>query len=190
MLEAQFNPHFLCNTLETIRITIPMMPKTSIQLIHALNRVLKYSISEINQENTLKQDLSILEDFLEVNSIRFEKLTYQITCDPTLDSLKIPRLCLLLLIENSLKYGMKARNDLFIQVNCYQISGKQIFEITDNGAGFDQEALKNIQKKHTHHGLINSYRRLEMFFHTVKLDITRKNEQTISQFIIEEDRHV
>jgi sensor histidine kinase YesM len=85
MLEAQFNPHFLYNTLETIRITIPMMPKTSIQLIHALNRVLKYSISEINQETTLKQDLSILEDFLEVNSIRFEKLTYQITCDPTLD---------------------------------------------------------------------------------------------------------
>jgi sensor histidine kinase YesM len=194
MLEAQFNPHFLYNTLETIRITIPMMPKTSIQLIHALNRVLKYSISEINQETTLKQDLSILEDFLEVNSIRFEKLTYQITCDPTLDSLKIPRLCLLPLIENSLKYGMKVRNDLFIHVNCYQISGKQIFEITDNGAGFEQEALKNIQKqiqkKHTHHGLINSYRRLEMFFHTVKLDITRKNEQTIIKFIIEEDRNV
>lgn len=194
MLEAQFNPHFLYNTLETIRITIPIMPKMSVTLIHALNRVLRYSISELNQETTLQQDLSILEDFLEVNSIRFEKFTYQITCDQHLNALKVPRLCLLPLIENSLKYGMKTRNDLFIHINCYRLHETLIFEIKDNGPGFSSGALAYIQQqiknKHTNHGLINSYRRLEMFFPYVKLNITRVDEQTIIQFIIKEELYV
>lgn len=188
MLEAQFNPHFLFNTLETIRITISLQPKTAEELIHLLNKVLRYSLTDINEQTMLQEDISVIENYLKVNAIRFEKFNYQINVEPQLNNLVVPRLFLLPLIENALKYGMKTNGKLTIEIKCFKVEKYIIFEIIDNGPGFNEKARTLIQQQisnnQTQHGISNSYRRLEMYFNHIDLLINRVEGKTILQLIV------
>ncbi|MCM3750367.1 histidine kinase, partial [Paenibacillus pasadenensis] len=116
MLEAQFNPHFLYNTLEVIRASIAFDPALSNQLILRLTKILRYSIEEKTEEVTLRTDLRYLEEYLMINRIRFQDFTYQLEIEDAALDLPIPKLFLLPIIENSLKYGFKHRHDLAIHL--------------------------------------------------------------------------
>lgn len=167
VLESQFNPHFIYNTLETIRVTSHFDPGIADKLILSLNRVLRYSIDYTTKETTLSDDLNIIRDFLEVNNIRFDKFSYVIEVENELLQTRIPKLFLLPVIENSLKYGMSVRTDLQIGIKCYQKKDGLYFDVTDNGPGFKPERIEEIYHafdSYSHHGLINSYRRLKMSY--------------------------
>ncbi|VTZ82697.1 Sensor histidine kinase YpdA [Lacticaseibacillus paracasei] len=179
MLEAQFNPHFLYNTLENIRITIKLDPALAEKLILSLNRVLRYSIDHSGEPTTLEADLDVLEDFLMVNQVRFDKLRYQIAMDPSLANMPVPRLFLLPLIENALKYGMKTRSDLMIVVTCEQLENAVTFTVIDNGGGFSSEKLISDLppvESETHHGLANSFRRLQMLYPTANMQLSNTDD--------------
>lgn len=179
MLEAQFNPHFLYNTLENIRITIKLDPALAEKLILSLNRVLRYSIDHSGEPTTLEADLDVLEDFLMVNQVRFDKLRYQIAMDPSLANMPVPRLFLLPLIENALKYGMKTRSDLMIVVTCEQLENAVTFTVIDNGGGFSSEKLISDMppvEGETHHGLANSFRRLQMLYPTANIQLSNTDD--------------
>jgi len=194
MLEAQFNPHFLYNTLENIRIMIQIDPPLADKLILSLNRVLRYSIDYKQAETTLESDLEIIDEFLKVNAVRFEKLRYQIHIASCLKQISVPRLFLLPLIENSLKYGMKKRSDLTITINCYCHGDQLIFSVEDNGPGFTKETIANLTKKkykdQTHHGLENSLRRLRLFFPEAKLTIESVEEGSKVRFTAMGEKNV
>ena len=193
MLEAQFNPHFLYNTLETIRIMIQIDPPLADKLILSLNRVLRYSIDYADEETTLEDDLDILADFLQVNAVRFEKFRFNISCEPKMKSLVVPRLFLLPLVENTLKYGMRYKNDLRVQVVCRRTSEGFVFSVTDDGPGFSEETIKNIlnpRELDTHHGLNNSLRRLQMLYPNTRLTIVNHELGATVSFICLEENHV
>ena len=78
MLEAQFNPHFLYNTLETIKITSMIDASITQDLIQNLTRILRYSVTELEKETTLGKDLEIIEAYLKIHQIRFEQFSYHI----------------------------------------------------------------------------------------------------------------
>ena len=103
MLEAQFNPHFLYNTLETIKITSLMDAALTQDLIQNLTRILRYSITDLEKETTICQDLKIIEDYLIIHKIRFEHFSYDIICPESVDNQPIPKLFLLPLVENAIK---------------------------------------------------------------------------------------
>lgn len=191
MLEAQFQPHFLYNTLETIRITSQYDPQLTQKIIFSLNRVLKYSINYKNKDNILSEDVEIIKDFLEINVIRFEKFTYEFIIGEGLESMKVPKLFLLPVIENSLKYGMRYRNDLEIKIKIFRSDNEVIFEVEDNGPGFEDATIENIynqqDKEQSKHGLINSFWRLKIMFTLLDLRIENKKEGSIVQFVILEE---
>ena len=62
------------------------------------------------------QDLKIIEDYLIIHKIRFEHFSYNIVCPETIDNQAIPKLFLLPLVENAIKYGMQYRIDLHIDI--------------------------------------------------------------------------
>ncbi|MCQ9209464.1 sensor histidine kinase [Granulicatella seriolae] len=190
MLEAQFNPHFLYNSLEAVKILVHINPKKAEYLILALNRVLRYSINQDMATARLCEDMEIIKDYLEVNQIRFDKFTYSIYVEESLENLIIPRLNLLPLIENSLKYGMKMRSDLTLSIRVFRQSHQIIFEIGDNGPGFDDEFIDNIQHylrtQNTEHGIINSFRRMESVFKQVTIEFGRQGETSSIRFVVEE----
>lgn len=187
MLEAQFNPHFLYNTLENIRITSKFDTEITEKLILSLTRVLRYSIDHGEEETNLFKDMNVLQDFMEVNAIRFEKFSYEIEISKELYLFSVPRLFLLPLVENSLKYGMKAKEELSIKIVCKKVDDEIQFMVIDNGPGFSQELIEDIYhqlEKETHHGLINSYRRLRMMYPYSDLKIESSKEETSVSFII------
>lgn len=188
MLEAQFHPHFLYNTLENIRITSKIDTDLSERLILSLNRVLRYSIDHANEKSNLIDDLAILQDFLEVTKIRFEKFIYTIDVEKDLHMIQIPRLFLLPIVENAIKYGMKERNDLKVAVAVFSKGEEIIFEVRDNGPGFEEELIEKIylqyEEEETHHGLINSYRRLKIEYPFLDLRIFNHEKGACVQFVV------
>ncbi|MGI1782474.1 sensor histidine kinase, partial [Streptococcus uberis] len=138
LLEAQFNPHFLYNSLESIKILMYIDPKKAEKMILALNRVLRYSISTESDAVTLEQDMAILKDYLLVNQIRFQQLKVSLHYDQSLAQLRIPKLFLLPLVENALKYGMTARHDLSVAVEVTCQEKLICFTVSDNGPDFSR----------------------------------------------------
>ncbi|MFZ8208732.1 sensor histidine kinase [Streptococcus pyogenes] len=181
MLEAQFNPHFLYNTLETILITSHYDSALTEKIVIQLTKLLRYSLTDSSKPVLLKDDLSVIESYLVINQVRFEELQYSINLSPGLDSLEVPKLFLLPLIENAIKYGLKERHDVKINIACYYQDDHIIFSVRDNGSGIDAHHQKVIREQleagESHHGLINSYRRLKYHFSEVSLVFDQGDKQ-------------
>lgn len=181
MLEAQFNPHFLYNTLETILITSHYDSALTEKIVIQLTKLLRYSLTDSSKPVLLKDVLSVIESYLVINQVRFEELQYSINLSPDLDSLAVPKLFLLPLIENAIKYGLKERHDVKINIACYYQDDHIIFSVRDNGSGIDAHHQKVIREQleagESHHGLINSYRRLKYHFSEVSLVFDQGDKQ-------------
>ncbi|HEQ9687679.1 TPA: sensor histidine kinase [Streptococcus pyogenes] len=181
MLEAQFNPHFFYNTLETILITSHYDSALTEKIVIQLTKLLRYSLTDSSKPVLLKDDLSVIESYLVINQVRFEELQYSINLSRDLDSLAVPKLFLLPLIENAIKYGLKERHDVKINIACYYQDDHIIFSVRDNGSGIDAHHQKVIREQleagESHHGLINSYRRLKYHFSEVSLVFDQGDKQ-------------
>lgn len=195
MLEAQFNPHFLYNTLETIKITSLMDVALTQDLIQNLTRILRYSITDLEKETTICQDLKIIEDYLMIHKIRFEHFSYDIVCSETVDNQPIPKLFLLPLVENAIKYGMQYRIDLHIDIQITLEADSLTFLVKDNAGGLTKQErlaiLDSLESPHTQHGIVNSYKRLSNFFSDVQLDLgVNRHGETWVKFITKGLTHV
>ena len=195
MLEAQFNPHFLYNTLETIKITSMIDASITQELIQNLTRILRYSVTELEKETTIGQDLEIIEAYLKIHQIRFELFSYQIDCSENLHSQTVPKLFLLPLVENALKYGRQYRIDLAISIQITQEQEALIFIVKDNAGGLTKQErlhiLESLDSPHTQHGIVNSYKRLNNFFENVELDLgVNPQGETWVKFVTKGRTHV
>lgn len=131
-LFSQLNPHFLFNSLNSIKSLIIENPDKARRAIDLLSDLLRSSLYEKNQDLvSLEQELSLVNDYVELEKLRFEeRLSVVYKIDESLMSFKVPPLCIQLLVENSIKHGIdkqieggeisvvisKIHNDLFIQV--------------------------------------------------------------------------
>uniref|UniRef100_UPI003F68EAA7 sensor histidine kinase n=1 Tax=Streptococcus pluranimalium TaxID=82348 RepID=UPI003F68EAA7 len=194
MLEAQFHPHFLYNTLETILITSQFDPELTETIVLRLTTLLRYSLNHDHQQETIANDMAIVESYLRINQVRFEQLSYHLTYDDSLKDITIPKLALLPLVENSIKYGYRYRHDLIVNITIKKIAGYLYLTVEDNGLGISKERqeqiLANLQTMDSHHGLINSYRRLAHQFHYVELDFERTSVGFSITFKVKEDGFV
>lgn len=195
MLEAQFNPHFLYNTLETIKITSMIDASITQELIQNLTRILRYSVTELEKETTLGQDLKIIEAYLKIHQIRFEQFSYQIDCSQSLYSQTVPKLFLLPLVENALKYGRQYRIDLATSIHITQKQEALTFIVTDNAGGLTKQErlhiLESLDSPQTQHGIVNSYKRLNNFFENVELDLgVNSKGETWVKFVTKGRTHV
>lgn len=171
-LEAQFNPHLIYNTLETIRYGMMLDPKLASDLIVKLTRILRYSVNTQMSVVTLEDDLVYIRDFLAIQSYRFgERFQYQIDVDLNCYGCKVPKLVLQPLIENSCKYGFIHQETLQIKIRGYINQEFMYLSVEDNGKGMEERALKellfSIQQEHNgteHIGLHNIKRRLTLLF--------------------------
>lgn len=191
-LEAQFNPHFLYNTLEVIRASLYFDKDLANQLIIRLNKILRYSINEENPEVKLLNDIVFIEEYLEINKARFEHFDYKIDLDPECEKISVPKLFLMPLIENSLKYGFQKRNDLNITI-LGRKETDQIFliQVIDNGDNLTKEKsfqindnLQNNIPMGNHHGLINSKKRIQLMYPKTKFNLMKQNQYTVVEIRI------
>ncbi|CAM3312901.1 sensor histidine kinase [Vagococcus fessus] len=192
-LEAQFNPHFLYNTLEVIRSSCFYDTALTNRLILLLNDILRYSIDETITTPLLVDDLTYIEKYLEIASIRFDDFSYKIACDSKSEKLIVPKLLVLPLIENSLKYGFRDKSQLSVSISIKALNTEQI-QITymDDGGVMSPEDIERLlhnlkmpQNNQNHHGLINCKRRLELMYPGSTFTIYRAGIQTVVEMVIE-----
>ena len=171
-LEAQFNPHLIYNTLDTIRYGMMLDPKLASDLIVKLTRILRYSVNTQMSVVTLEDDLVYIRDFLAIQSYRFaDRFQYEIAVDLNCYGCKVPKLVLQPLIENSCKYGFIHQDALHIKIKGYIKQEFMYLSVEDNGKGMEETVLKellvSIQQEHNgteHIGLHNIKRRLTLLF--------------------------
>jgi len=143
-LQSQIKPHFLSNTLDTIKgMAIVNGNKEIFNMASALSRMLRYSIKGSN-EVTLKEELIIVESYITIHQGRFPgRITYECHCSDQLQTTVIPKMILQPLVENALTHGIEPHPDgghLTIEVSALD---SNIIEITvaDNGVGIDADRL-------------------------------------------------
>lgn len=171
-LESQFNPHFLFNTLENIRYMIKLNPDAAGRMILALSRLLRYSIDNTAGDVTLKEDLQYLNSYLDIQKLRFgSKLNYAIEADRALYDCVVPKLFLQPIVENAVKYGFQAQENLLIDITLRLADGKMYVRVCDNGCGVSEAELaalnKNLYGTHNdtnHSGLYNVNRRIKLMY--------------------------
>lgn len=108
LLKSQLNPHFLFNALNTVRALIADEPARAQKAVTQLSRTLRYTLNSGQDELvTLEQELAIVEDYLELESLRFEsRLSIERNIAPAARSVRIPVMLLQTLIENAIKHGI------------------------------------------------------------------------------------
>lgn len=172
-LQAQMNPHFLFNTLSIINILAEEHGDSQImgisdRLISMFHEILY----EKREYVTIEQELKNTMDYLELLKIRFnELLQYEIDIPENLRSIYVPHLILQPLVENCAKYAVSEAAPWIIKLEGSINGDEWRLKVTDNGAGFSQEAtdyLVNFMKDSREYmgldkmGLMNIYSRLKL----------------------------
>lgn len=171
-LTAQFNPHFLYNTLETIRCLDFQDPSELDKLIARLTQILRYSIDNSCKDARLIEDMKYIEDYLEIQTVRYgERFKYTIYIDEACHHLIVPKLLLQPIIENSIKYGFLKRMEIEIHINIILNDGILCLYVEDNGYGMTleqemalKESLSQVENTTAHNGLHNIARRLYLSY--------------------------
>lgn len=171
-LEAQFNPHFLYNTLETIRYSVFLDPKAASDLISLLTQILRYSVSKGSDEVKFSENIEYTKLFLKIYRYRFDKnFDYTIHVSDECNDIYVPKLLLQPIVENSIKYGYKNKAQLQIKINAEVKDNFLVVIVEDDGAGMEKEELDKLNEllhKETndtdHVGLFNTARRLILQF--------------------------
>jgi len=112
-LKAQINPHFLFNALNNIRALILEDQMKAREMVAHLSDLMRYSIqfSEV-EEVTLKEELEIVKNYLELESIHYEKrLKYHIDAPDKINNIRIPPMVIQLLVENAIKHGISQEKE-------------------------------------------------------------------------------
>ena len=164
-LESQLNPHFLFNTLSTIKALARLHGEDEIYTIALrLGKLLRYSIDNHSSTSTVKESLDLTESYLMIQKIRFgERLKYEIHCPESLYSVNIPRLIIQPLAENSVTHGLESKTGSWeITITVENADNDIAIKVIDNGLGFDTSRLSEDFVNEGHTGLYNIRRRLEL----------------------------
>ncbi len=148
VLQAQINPHFLYNTLDTMSGIAASQDCMLVSgLCQSLSAIFRYSLDISDTQATLQQEMAHVRNYLYVMDVRngnSVKYTYHIDTDTLQDS--IPRITLQPIVENALQHGLRMtrRKDKELIITAKHDDGKLFVTIEDNGAGMDADAM-NVQ---------------------------------------------
>ncbi|MDO5349665.1 MAG: sensor histidine kinase [Lachnospiraceae bacterium] len=147
MLQAQINPHFLYNTLDSIKWIAKMQHNNGIvQVVTALSSLLKNMAKGFNEKVTIQQELDFLNDYVIIEKIRYiELFDLEIELeDPSLAQARIVKLTLQPIVENAIFSGIEPScNPGLIRIRIFTQDQTLYLTVTDNGVGISEE---NIQK--------------------------------------------
>lgn len=148
MLQAQINPHFLFNVLNSIRMKVMIRgDKESANMITSLTKLLRITIDKNKEIITFLEEIEILVDFVHImNRRQNRKVSLEMDVDPDAYSFEIPRFILQPIIENSIIHGFN-QSDGLILIHAAIVNEMLIITIEDNGLGMNKENLEQLKKK-------------------------------------------
>ena len=148
LLQAQINPHFLYNTLDTIVwLAEAGDQKRVVSMVGNLSDFFRTSLNQGKDIISIREELAHVRSYLEIQQVRYQDiLRYKITVPEDLYEYKIPKITIQPLVENALYHGIKnKRGQGTITVTGKRNENGFVLYVRDNGIGMTQERLKEVR---------------------------------------------
>ena len=146
-LQAQINPHFLYNTLDSI-IWMGEMGQSDkvVQMTSALSKLFRISISRGRELIPIKDEMEHVRSYLTIQEMRYkDKFQYEMDIDPDLYDMIILKITLQPLVENAIYHGIKEVDyEGMITISGWQEGDLVLLEVRDNGKGMDEKELEEM----------------------------------------------
>ena len=148
MFQAQINPHFLYNTLNTMSgiANAQNCPLVS-GICHSLSAIFRYSLNMTDELSTVQNEMAHVRNYLYVMDVRNGSTIaydYQIDSDTLAD--QMPRICIQPVVENALTHGLRnvRRKDKKLLIRSEHVKENLVITVQDNGAGMDAESMNRL----------------------------------------------
>ena len=170
-LQAQINPHFLYNTLDSIIWMAEDGDTRDVVLMtSALARLLRKSISNKNETVMLSEEIEYTRSYLTIQKMRYkDKLEYEIDVDSSIHHAEIVKLIVQPLVENSIYHGIKnkEKGKGMVRIEGRYEDDEIVIRISDNGVGMTPEQLKHVfDTKRNGVGVQNVQHRIQLYYGT------------------------
>ncbi len=178
MLSSQINPHFLYNTLETIRMRALKAGNREVaNAVKLLGKSMRYVLSNTTTSfTTLDKELDYISTYLAIQKLRFhDRVNYTLKVAPNLDLSKLQIMPLLLqpIVENAVLHGLEEVEEngkIIIHISSHQ--EELCIEVFDNGCGMTQDEIEHMKENIYHHpkessksiGLYNINQRIKLCY--------------------------
>jgi len=144
-LQAQINPHFLYNTLETMS-SIANIQNCGVvsNLSQALANIFRYTLNMSGYLATVTEEISHVRNYIYVMNVRNKDLIrYEFQIDKETLNDTLPRVCIEPLVENALKHGLKnsRKDEKMVWIIAKHIDGELWITVKDNGVGADESIV-------------------------------------------------
>lgn len=191
-MEAQINPHFLSNTLNTISWAAIEKGEFEISdMICSIAHLLQYSIRNVDLPVYVSEEVAWIKDYMFLQKKRFANLfDYTITVKNNLDDCMLYKLLIQPLLENSILHAFDSpapQNHISITIEPLLLTNQLQIVVSDNGHGIPEDILMSIQQyiktltpiPGSHIGLFNTIIRLRAYYGTTaSFDVNSNNEGT------------
>lgn len=153
-LQSQINPHFLYNTLDSIRGLALLEGQDNIaRMTKALSSLFKYSISKTENLSTLGEEVKNVENYLTIQQYRFSGKFIVIKDidlkeNPHILSYRLPKLTIQPIVENAIYHGLETKiGKGSIKISAYTTEKRLVITIEDDGIGISQDKLEQINER-------------------------------------------
>jgi two-component system LytT family sensor kinase len=183
-LLAQLNPHFLFNSLNSIRALIDIEPTKAKDAVTTLSALLRTSLALGKEELVpLRAELEMIDHYLEMEKIRFEeRLSISWDTDNTMNHLQIPPFSMQTLVENAIKHGISHLvNGGSISIRTTNESEQMVLEVRNTGC-LKESIDPGI-------GIINTRRRLDLQFKgKATLELLQEDDNVVAILTIKKEK--
>lgn len=150
MLQAQINPHFLYNSLQSIGTLALRHGVTEINdKIAELGSIMRYSMDLNTETVPLQKEIEHIKHYLSLQTGRFKnRLSYTLSCPEGAIQIEVPKMILQPLVENSIIHGIERGNGSGTIHIGIELADELIIRVMDNGKGMDTETMERIMKEY------------------------------------------
>lgn len=153
VLQTQINPHFLYNTLDSIKWMAVLHGVDDIKfMVVALGNLMRYCLDREHDIVPLKKEIENVESYLIIQKFRYgDKLSYSINIDQSVLDFNMPKLLLQPLVENAIKHGLepKPTAGMILITGWAKDENCAVIQVEDDGMGMSKETLDKIYKSLT-----------------------------------------
>lgn len=169
ILQAQINPHFLYNTLETINwMALSMKQKEISQMVVLLGTFLRLSLNKGKNVYLVRDELNHLKCYLDIQNIRCGgKISFSLEVEEEVQECRMVKLLLQPLVENAILHGFDFRKGMGkILLKAYKEGEYLCFRVEDDGCGMTEEQINSIcdMESESGYGLKNVIKRIAFYY--------------------------
>lgn len=147
VLQSQINPHFLYNTLESIKMKALTEDRPEIsKMVSSLGNLFRWSVKTKDKFVTMEEELDYISSYLDLIKLRYgSKLDIRLAFDDDILDLKIPKLLLQPIVENSVIHGIEPLEEMKrIHLSGERLEDKVEISVMDNGIGMKEDDLNEL----------------------------------------------